>query len=142
MGSNTHSNGASTPALSIDEALATYRWHLPGYQQPLHDFAIYLHSLPRTLRQETEAHLKKTDSGLTWPAVPYTYAEGKNRAYEVWLASLEPDEREAEIAACKGRYAAHYQDKLGLAQAFVRSRSDNTLQALRSERSNDRGRDR
>jgi hypothetical protein len=125
---------AALPQLTSDQWLRVCDAH-PPYQRPRLDLIRYLDALPAMLVEQTWAHLKKLDTDLCWPAVPYTYAEGKNRAYEAWLESLKPEEREAEITAAQGRYAALYTEKLERAQAFVRG-----LVAVRAlERPSDRG---
>jgi hypothetical protein len=50
------------------------------------------------------------DPKLIWPDTPYHYGMGKIQEYDTWLSSLNPQERQAEVAASEQRYESHYQN--------------------------------
>jgi hypothetical protein len=87
------------------------------YIPPRNAVAELLKSTPSALHDAIVREAKKidkvsytdtSDDGAVWPNAPYHYGMGRIKAYEDWLARLSENERNAEIAACRNRYEAHY----------------------------------
>ena len=83
------------------------------YQLPSRQLGQFLSDMTDAERAYVSERIeKRRRNEETWPAVPYGYWMGRIEAYEKWLASLDPDERAAEIVATRERYAHHYSELL------------------------------